>query len=91
MKRMDEVFELPLSRMVEADDQIQDANGDWALVVRLPHRADYAAHAINHVDALADALEALLKELDSTYIGSANLSDRIHGADAALAAYRGDK
>ena len=60
MKRMSEVFELPLSQLPEADDQIQDANEDWALIVRLPWRTDCVINAINHVDALAGALQNLL-------------------------------
>lgn len=88
MKRMDEVFELPVSLAV---NYLFDAEDNDVARFESCHQSKAAAHAINHVDALADALEMLLKELDSTYIGSANLSDRIHDADAALAAYRGDK
>jgi hypothetical protein len=65
MKRMSEVFELPLSQLPEADDQIQDANEDWALIVRLPWRTDYVVNAINHVDTLADALDKLLSMLET--------------------------
>ncbi len=100
MKRMDEVFNFPLdleennNRAHLSDSEVYIATFDgakrWDDTIAL-RQGRYATHAINHVDALADALEALLKELDLTCIGSANLSDRIHDADAALAAYRGDK
>ncbi len=95
MKRMDEVFELPVAageRDHDEDDIFQaGGNGVWCATFCSDYQAKAAAHAINHVDELADALEALLKELDLTCIGSANLSDRIHDADAVLAAYRGEK
>jgi hypothetical protein len=87
MKKMSEVFELPLSQLPEADDQIQDANGDWTLIVRLPWRTDYAIKAINHVDAMADALESCADLLSRINFESA---DEYQAAKAALAAYRGD-
>lgn len=87
MKKMSEVFELPLVQMPEADDQIQDANGDWVLVVRLPWRADYAAHAINHADALAEALEAVLPFCQGR---TKEQIDAWAAAKDALAAYRGE-
>ncbi len=86
MKRMDEVFYLPVQGVDIQGFDVYHSQCDGGRSVD-----DMIAHAINHVDNLADALDTLLKELDSTYIGSANLSDRIHDADAALAAYRGDK
>jgi hypothetical protein len=94
MKRMSEVFELPLSQLPEADDQIQDANEDWALVVRLPWRTDYVVNAINNVDALADALEDVVKAW--RFLCACNGYDEDHlvefeNAKKALQAYRGTK
>lgn len=88
MKRMSEVFELPLESMQDASDQLQDANGDWVLVVRFPWRADYAAHAINHADALADALADLIEQ-STNY--AANFKSEYYAAIDALEAYRGAK
>ena len=92
MKRMSEVFELPLSQLSEADDQIQDANEDWALIVRLPWRTDYVINAINHVDALSEALQNLL---DAVGRQSHTLSaEDFLAVDAGLLAlhnYRGEK
>lgn len=82
MKRMSEVFELPISG-VKLERAILEA--------AFCTEQDYAAHAINHIDALADALDVLLKELDLTYVQNASLSDAIESADMALVAYRGDK
>lgn len=81
MKRMSEVFELPLSYVDVAEFTV-NLTIDEVFHVRA---------AINHVDALADALGALLKELDLTYVPSSNLSDAIESADMALVAYRGTK
>ncbi len=61
MKRMSDVFDLPL-----------EAAGDW-LIEKTDNRcaefdleteAQYAAHAINHADKLADALDKLLSMLE---------------------------
>ena len=53
----------------------------------------YVAHAINHVDALADALESCVKALAEMPAGEpVNESDRAyHQALDALNAYRGSK
>jgi hypothetical protein len=100
MKRISEVFELPLSQLPEADDQVQDANGDWALVVKLPWRTDYVVNALNNTDALADALESLTSDyarykavngIDLTDDHSAALDVKMNQAFAVLAAYRGEK
>ena len=81
MKRVDQIFELPVDEMdvLEAVDNFSEEK-DEAIV-----------RAINHVDALADVLEALLKELDLTYIHCSNLSELEHKASVVLAEYRGDK
>jgi hypothetical protein len=92
MKRMSEVFELPVSGVdiqgsgIYFDQQESDRLVDDAI-----------AHSINHVDALADALELLFddyKELaDSGDAGNWKLEETDVGmkAMAALAAYRGEK
>lgn len=75
MKRMSDVFELPVDH-----NKLE--------VYGCNHAATYseaeihAAHAINHVDALADALFAML--VDYSY------ENRI-AANNALSAYRGEK
>lgn len=72
MKKMSEVFELPLAGeesqgetflsdknyyFASFDDELSYGDGKGL------ERAQYAAHAINHVDALADALESMLVEV----------------------------
>jgi hypothetical protein len=54
------------------------------------YEAKHAAHAINHVDALADALEALLVE-SQCHAGSLGFYQAQDDAKAALKAYRGEK
>jgi hypothetical protein len=90
MKRMSDVFELP----VRATNLIHVANettleDDKAII-----------HAINHVDALADALEALtsdytnylaVNDTDLTDDHAAALNVKMNLAIAVLAAYRGEK
>jgi len=81
MKRMSEVLELPVSADDFADpfypnDKRQD---------------EYIAHAINHVDALADALQLLLTQVSKVYSTSKELGNAEEVAHAALAAYRGEK
>lgn len=83
MKRMSEVFELPLSYVDVAEFTV-NLTVDEVFHVRA---------AINHVDALADALAAcadILGEMEATE----NVSDTERAycrAIEALAAYRGDK
>ena len=100
MKRMSDVFELPVS--VDSDGDIPVNSGGWLITstdVREP-AAQHAARAINHVDALADALEALtsdyayymaVNDLDLTDDHSAALNVKMNLAIAVLAAYRGEK
>jgi len=90
MKRMSDVFKLPVS----VDHYgLNDANsktlidGYDALEVHL----NAAAHALNHVDALADALDVCIEILGDM---PAELMQNVRAynqASAALAAYRGDK
>lgn len=89
MKRMNEVFELPVNHEVFAVDGHTAKNGE-GLTARL--EADlYAAHAINHADALADALEFLLSlpRGSSGRIIIENSEET--AARSALNAYRGEK
>ncbi len=78
MKRMNEIFDLPVT----------DKN--------LTHVANYTSleddaaiiHAINHVDALADALEFMIA---NNWCSSFNRKEAERKAKAALSAYRGEK
>lgn len=92
MKRMSEVFELPVAvggGMFDADTIYNsDGNGDWVSTFETDEQAQHASHAINHVDALADALASLLKATDGY---SAWWPKEHKNAIDALAAYRGDK
>lgn len=89
MKRMSEVFELPVSsgdRGYYADAVFQAGGGEWCSTFCTDEQAQHAAHAINHVDALADALEDLIaccRESGSSILGRTY-------AEEALAAYRGE-
>lgn len=91
MKRMSEVFKLPVSsgdRGYCADEVFHaGGNGEWCATFCANEQAQHAAHAINHVDALANALEDLIaccRESGSSILGRTYAED-------ALAAYRGDK
>jgi hypothetical protein len=86
MKRMNEVFELPVNEI------------DICEAIDCYSEAKVAAHAINHVDALADALESLtsdytsykaINDIDFTDDHSFALEVKMNAAIAALAAYRG--
>lgn len=97
MKRMSEVFELPVSsgdRGYYADDVFQaGGNGEWCSTFCTDEQAQHAAQAINHVDALADALAAcadILGEMEATEDVS-DTERAYYQAVEALAAYRGDK
>lgn len=90
MTRMSEVFELPVSNneVYISVSLIERSKGKTNIIL------EHAAHAINHVDALADSLEEALlqieylhKNLGETGSGNSVLS-RGH---SALNAYRGAK
>lgn len=86
MKRMSEVLTIELPTCPE--DLLH------AMVHETSLAEDSAiAHAINHVDSLADALDACIKTLGNMPVGEpVNDSDRAyHQALDALNAYRGDK
>jgi hypothetical protein len=76
MKRMNEVFELPVNEMdvFEAMQNYSEEN-DAAI-----------CNAINHVDALADALADLIEE-SKNY--AANFKSEYYSAIDALEDYRG--
>jgi len=77
MKRVDQIFELPVDEMdvLQAIDNFSEEK-DEAIV-----------RAINHIDALADALDDLLCDIENG--GASRYNYEI--ALQALAAYRGDK
>jgi hypothetical protein len=76
MKRMSEVFELPIT-----DDNL------GYVIDRTTYEEDLLIiNAINHVDALADALELLLSDKAMIHVGN----DKHLQAKAALASYRGE-
>lgn len=93
MKRMSEVLNI---RVVK--NAFYDASNDsWICAFVDEEKAQRAAHAINHVDALADALEIMLSDnstmskwLSDNY-WDAEDSENFKQAKKALAAYRGDK
>lgn len=81
MKQMSDVFELPvikpnvLQRIGMSEKEID--------------RMIYAAHAINHVDALAEVLEDLMEwHVKNVHVLHHPTFDR---ASKALAAYRGEE
>jgi len=91
MKRMNEVFELPVAsgeRGYEADDIFQaGGNGVWCATFCSDEQAKSACSAINHVDALADALADLIDEIYNG--GATRYTTEI--AAQELVAYRGEK
>lgn len=89
MKRMSEVFDLPLRCMLGYSDGgakywlIEDDN---CTELRGEALLSNAAHAINHVDALADALLGAAALLSSAGFES---SDEYQSAILAIRSYRG--
>ena len=85
MKRMNEVFDLPID-----EDEL-------ALCMAFSSTIDEEeaiAHAINHVDALADALKDVLEMawiLSEDDKAEFNQRTPVIKAKTALAAYRGEK
>lgn len=100
MKRMDEVFNFPLdleennNRAHLSDSEVYIATFDgakrWDDTIAL-RQGRYATHAINHVDALADALEECMSTIAYAATISPKAMEQYSKAIAALAAYRGDK
>jgi len=100
MKKMSEVFKLPSNVLVNLDNELHDDRGRLLAEFSSRQYAKAASHAINHVDALADALELIVNdynsyravnEIDMTDDHCAKLHQKMINADKALAAYRGDK
>ena len=84
MKRMSEVFDLPVT--VFSGDTIEDSKGGYIGDFWTDDMAKAASHAINHVDALADALYECFEEMGL----EGKHDSRVYRlADAALKAYRG--
>ena len=89
MKRMNEVFELPVSS--NGGNHIYETGSGWHVCQFYgADKAQHAVHAINHVDALADALEALLVE-SQCHAGSLGFYQAQDAAKSALKACRGEK
>ena len=80
MKRMNELFKLPIN-----GHDLREA------IIQTSYKEDTTiAHAINNVDALADALDALLAS-SIRMAGSSEFYQAQDDAQAALNAYRGAK
>jgi hypothetical protein len=87
MKKMSEVFELPL--VTDDAGDIANGSGDWVLYN--PSASEiygaHVAHAVNHVDELERALEWMIEIAENVDTGSYDYGS----AKAALTAYRGEK
>lgn len=86
MRRMNEVFALPITG--------ENLSGTIRSGMTDTNEESAIAHAINHVDSLADALESMImlawlisEDLESEF----NQRTSVIKAKAALAAYRGDR
>jgi hypothetical protein len=89
MKRMSEVFELPTSAALAHVVMGAQKQGVLPIIAD-----EHTAHAINHVDALADALEeatALLYFQYDLHYGRGIDDPVIKKLYSALKAYRGEK
>jgi hypothetical protein len=89
MKRMNEVFELPVS----ADDKgVNDSNGIRFLgdFYCSKEKVEATAHAINHVDTLAGALADLLDAVVNRDSHD-SINNQIIAAAISLGKYRGEK
>jgi hypothetical protein len=82
MKKLSEIFELPVSGVDIQGSGIYFNQQESDRLVD-----DAIAHSINHIDALADALESLTSDIESNN----NPRYSYECAIAALAAYRGEK
>ena len=84
MKRMSEIFDLPVHIDGTIGIRSHGLNSTF-------EQDDHAAHAINHVDALADALAAFV-DFKSDGVKSVGDDDELWAnAESALKAYRGEK
>jgi len=96
MKNISGTFKLPVKAALMDNEHAQEIlqsgeshycleDGSYWMASNIEH-IEAAAHAINHVDALADALEALTSDIESNN----NPRYSYECAIAALAAYRGE-
>jgi hypothetical protein len=81
MKKISDVFELPIDHK-----QLELYGAKEKQGISFCEAEEHAAHAINHVDALADALESIINA-SQLYMEDWSVLD---DAKAALAAYRGE-
>ena len=86
MKRMSEVFELPVKSYAFGSVYVDSLVNESVL---FPDVRMCIAHAVNNVDALADALSALAWAAEGGT--HAELVKALCNADSALAAYRGEE
>lgn len=92
MKRMSEVFQLPVKKGDGFSCRILYSGQGLPLATFcFEDDSQHAAHAINHVDALADALSALIKLVDDKEDADMFRNSAYKESVQALAAYRGDK
>lgn len=84
MSIIQKVFNLPVKN---SGATIEESSGNICAKFNMPNEAKAAANAINHVDALAEALGELISDIEN------NINPRysFDMAVAALAAYRGEK
>lgn len=81
VKKMSDVFELPINH------EFLEVYGPERAGIPYTEAEKHAAHAINHADALADALEAVLPYCQGR---TKEQIDAWAAAKDALAAYRGE-
>ena len=97
MKRMSDIFELPVSAALMGSEHAGEItksgeshycieDGRYWMASCFDH-IEAAVHAINHIDALADALDALIAAVECNEL----LNSDFNGAMSELAAYRGVK
>lgn len=92
MKRMSEVFKLPVSSNMLFNCELvvgkNPVGGNSCVEFHSVEQVECAARAINHVDALADALQVMVNH---NWSASKERRDAQKIAESALAAYRGEK
>ena len=84
MKKMSDFFELPVNH------ECLEIYGPVRAGIPYAEAEKRAAHAINHADALAEALDLLIQECGKVYSNSSALGDAELKAKIALANYRGE-
>lgn len=87
MKRMSEVLNVRVVKNVFYENDGQR----WICAFVDEEKAQHATHAINHVDALADALEAMIKSHELVGGATSGYYAVLANAKSALEAYRGAK